>query len=281
MSANLDLTSPSSTLDETVAPPAACFVADTPRGPLRLYVTAHEVRHAVDAALALHRCEPLLHSLQAWSGLALDWRWDDAPTVPHGGAHVSVQTADAEIDLPWAWLRDLPPPDETTAALLPWPQVNAVLVISQLRIGLDELAQLEPAGAVVLADSLRPDWHGLLRPDWHGLLRAADEPAHPHAGVPVTLPLPDVPRLAPRAARPALHADADRRVACEVRMAMTTKIGADRLAGWHEGAPLPEAGPRATLWRHAGAQGPAQALAAGSLMPWGDGCALHIETVYR
>jgi hypothetical protein len=271
MGANLDLHAAPPTLDDIVAPAAACFAAPTPCGPLRLYVTTHELRHAVDAALALHRCETLLRALETWSGLALDWRWDESPTIPDAGTHLSVTLAEGEIDLPWAWLRELPPPDAALAALLPWPQVPAVLAISQLRIGIEELAQLEPGGAVLLADSLRPGWQGLLR--------AADEPAH--GGVPVTLPLPDAPRFAPRGVLHAAHADADRRMACGVRLPIAGTLRADRLAGWHAGEPLPDPGPRATLWRHAGTHGAAHALAAGSLMPWGDGCALHIETVYR
>jgi hypothetical protein len=251
----------------------ACFIAAAPSGPLRLELHATGVRHAVDAALALHRCEPLLCALQAWTGLALDWRWDATACSPAAGSHACARwrldpTLEGSLELPWALLRELPVPD-TALAALHWPALPAVLAVSQLRLGAEELARLEPGGAAVLPDSLLPGWHGLLR--------AADEPAG--RGVPVALPSPAAPRLAPRHAhRAALQCDGnDGRVACEVRLA-TPELPADRLAGWRDDEPLADIGPQASLWRCAGSHGSAQSLAVGRLMPWGDGWALAIET---
>jgi hypothetical protein len=252
-------------LDDVVAD-AASFTAETPHGAARLRLAAG-ARHAVDAALALHRCDELLCALQAWSGLPLEWRWEGTDAPPHSTAsqQACAQSPHGLLALPWTLLRALPAPDAALATQLQWPTLPAVLAVSRLRVAADELALLEPGGAVVLPDSLVPAWHGLLR--------AADEPAS--AGVPVALSSPDAPVLASRGAFPSAAASGDdSRIACEVRLSMPHALAADRLAGWCVDEPL-NAGPCASLWQCA----PARPLATGRLLPWGDAWALAIEAV--
>jgi hypothetical protein len=171
----------------------------------------------------------------------------------------------------------MPPPPAALASQLDWPLLDAVLVLAELQLDPAELALLEPGGAVLLPQTLRPPWHGSLR--------GADEA--PQASVAVDLSVPWRPRLGARgAALPETSMAADpARVACELRLDLPLGVNAQRLAGWRregdagEIVQLPEAGLRAALWR-CGAPGQgAHALAAGRLMPWGDGWALAVETV--
>lgn len=274
----------------------AWYEADSSAGLLRLYA-ARAVRHAADAAVLLARCEALLAALDGWTGQALSWRWLASPgavmpTASH--ARVSWEPAPAaegdartqdrrdpgcRLELPWTLLRRLPAPPAPLAAQLHWADVHAVLAAAQWQIPDEELALLEPGGAVVLPASMTPDWRGLLR--------TLDERASPGAGVPVALAAPHAPQRIPVAG------DAPAAVAmpagpwCEVRIAMPQAIPGDRLAGWYDGEVLPPAavdiagaaatGPRASLWRCAADREPARCLATGALMPWADGWALAIE----
>ncbi|WP_280156080.1 hypothetical protein [Piscinibacter sp. XHJ-5] len=269
--------------------PGAWFEAATSFGPVRLcaFIGA-PVRHAADAALALHRCEALLGPLQQWSAQALDWRW-----LPAAGQRVSGAShgcarwqrrgegsagptgAMGLLSMPWPLLRSLPPPPAELAASLRWPAQPVVLSVAQFHLAEDELAQVEPGGAIVLADSLAAPWLGRLR--------AATEPVQPGLGAPVALAPPSVPRLV--RARPGggpVHGErSDSRVACEVRLAMPHTLPGDRLTGWRDDEPLPEPGPQASLWCGFDPREPALCLAEGRLMPWGDGWALAIHTLRR
>ena len=259
----------------------ACFEAATPFGAVRLQLPGAGVGmvDACEAALALHACDELLCALDAWAGLALDWRWPAVPS-PGGGmlacVHWRPASAPAQhalLEMPWALLRSLPAPSGTIAAGLEWPPLPVLLAVSQFRLEPAELDRLEPGGAVVLPDSL-------LRP-WQGLLRAADEPACPGAGVPVVLDTPTVPRLAGAPQRRAGgSADHDERIACEVRLAVAHPLPSDRLAGWVEGEALADVGPSAALWRCAGERTSALCLAAGRLMPRRAGWALAVEVLF-
>jgi hypothetical protein len=267
----------------------AWFDAATPHGTLRLCAfTGQAVRHAVDAVLALDRCEALLVALEAWTGIALDWRWNPTPPRRPSGSHAAATweppapEADAPphelvglLSLPWALLRACEAPDAALAASLRWSSVPAVLAVASFKLDAADATLLEPGGAVVLPDSLQSPWHGRLR--------GADEPAGP--GALVRLDTPALPQLVRghAAEDPSSHvlsgAAVDERIACEVRLALPHTLPADRLTGWHDGQTLADAGPRATLWRCAADDLPAQALAAGRLMPWGDGWALSIESI--
>lgn len=252
----------------------ACYVATSPAGPLLLQIDT-SVRHAADAAIALQRCDDLLCALDDWTDLHHDWRWTDrSPRRPAAGSHAMARwhiddSLAGRIELPWALLRGLPRPPASLAASLQWPALPAVLAVSQIRLTVEELRQLEPGGAVVLPESLSPPWRGRLR--------AADEPAQPGFGVPVDLTSPSTPRLAQSFAHSAELQEADMRIACEVRLGVVHALAADRMGGWCDGETLNEIGATAALWRCAGVR-PAR-LATGRLMPWGTGWALALESL--
>jgi hypothetical protein len=265
------------------------FEAATPFGALRLCVfTGQGARHAADAALSLERCEVLLAGLHAWTGIALDWQWcAKAPRRP-SGSHAAAcwepgPAPDGDgppreliclLSLPWALLRASPPPPEPLAAHLRWPSVPALLAVAQLQLADEDLALIEPGGALILPASLHASWAGCLR--------TVDEPSG--AGVPVVMASADGARLgrgAEAEAAPARKDDvfAEERVPCEVRLAIAHTLPGDCFTGWRDGQALEDLGPRATLWSCASERGPAQQIAAGRLMPWGDGWALAFESL--
>jgi hypothetical protein len=257
------------------APAAAAWIAfeaATAAGGLRLWAWG-AVRHAADAAVLLEACAPLLDALEAWIDFAPAWRW--CPQGPSAGAAPQARaqwqppgepsgTSGCRIDLPWALLRSLSPPAEALAAQLHWSVTPAVLVLTHMALSDEDIAALEPGGAVLLPASMEPEWQGRLR--------ACDELASPVAGLPVALPRPWTP--VPTAGRDtAAHGDD---AACEVRLGMPRTLDARALAGWQACEPF-EPDTRVSLWRCAGDSGPAQVLASGVLMPWGDGWALQID----
>jgi len=263
----------------------AWFEAQTGGGSMRLYASG-SARHAADAAVALGRCDALLDALEAWTGTPLEWRWIAAPASvtatasharahwrPEEGAKSGKKELACRLELPWGLLRALPAPDATLARQLRWLEVPVVLAIAQLHIGEDELALLEPLGAVVLPESMQRSWHGSLR--------TLDEPAQPGAGVPVALASPWSPRRIKADSRVSVAAAAaGDRIRCEVRLGIAHAVPGDRLAGWYEGD-LGEVTARAGLWRCATEREPARCLATGELMPWGDGWALALQELYE
>ena len=256
------------------------FEAPCAYGCVRLCVdlSGESAHHAAEAALALARAEPLLAALDDWIGVDLAWRWVGAPPPPAPGVMAAVRWrgpgAECGLTAPWALLRALPAPEAALAERLDWPLVPALITLAQLWLGLDELAAVEPGGAVLLPASLQPPWVG-----W---LRATEEGA---GGVAIDLSTPWRPRLAGQAALAAdAPADPDR-IACELRLDLPLGVSGLRLAGWRregdagELVHLSAAGLRATLWRCASPRHAAHAIAAGTLMPWGDGWALAVETM--
>jgi hypothetical protein len=257
------------------AAPWAVFEAPTAEGTVRVGVPG-SVRHAADAAVALQACAPMLDALDAWFGFAPAWRWC-APGTPAGGAtaharatwrHEAASTGSAcRIDLPWPLLRQLDAPPAPLAAQLHWSAAPATLVLAQMPLDDVELDMMEPGGAVLLPCSMVTPWLG-----W---LRAADEDAAAGSGLPVALANPwqaQAPPSAERAAQP----ESNDAALVEVRLALPRPLNAAQLAGWiNIDRAEPEA--RASLWRCAG--GSARYLASGALMPWGDGWALHLETL--
>ena len=257
----------------------ATFEAPTAAGSLRLWVHGI-VRHAADAAVLLETCAPLLDALDAWIDFSLAWRWCPqgapvGPVKPHARAQWSAQARPLDdgqghpscrIDLSWALLRGLAAPPETLATQLRWTVTPGVLVLTQMRLDDDELAALEPGGAVLLPASMAPGWQGRLR--------ASDEPATALAGLPVALPTPWTPEaLAAGSANPNEGDDL-----CELRLGLPRPMDARSLAGWQRIDPIdPEA--RVSLWRCASETGPARYLASGVLMPWADGWALRIDSL--
>lgn len=270
--------------------PAACYEATTPAGPLRLEIDQVRVRHAADAALALLRAEALLWALQCWTRLPLPWRWVGQAGTNLSASHLRMPwqlPADPEatrpptvraaltsgseagaLFLPWALLRALPSPEGLLAECLSSQEVNAMLSVAALQFDAQELAQLEPGGAVLLRPSFTPPWSGRLR-------MQAEAPG---AGVPVDLSCPASPRLASPSHEPSppQPAGIDCGIHCEVRLALPGPLPVATLAGWHVGRPL-ATGDQASLWRTEGPRGPAACLAQGRLMPWGDGWALALD----
>jgi hypothetical protein len=263
----------------------AWFEARTASGPVRLYASG-PARHAADAAVALARNEALLDALDAWTGLALDWRWIAAPAAvtatasharalwrPQNPAAAGKKGGGCRLEIPWSMLRMLPAPEEALAACLQWAEVPVVLAIAQLAIPQEELALLEPGGAVVLPESMQSGWCGVLR--------ALDDPGQPGAGVPVSLASPWTPRRVAVGQRAEVRTETGGdRVRYEVRLTVSHALPSDRLGGWFTGD-LGEVGPGAGLWRCATEREPAYCLAAGALMPWGDGWALALQELYE
>lgn len=252
---------------------AAWFEARTPFGPLSLCVrNGGPVPHAVAAAVALQQAHPVLDALDDWSALDLDWRWTALPQAADAGSHVVLRwpaddaaALSAHLVLPWSLVRSLPAPAGTLADAVCWEPAQATIVVARLALGCDEFEALERGGAVVLPGSMRADWRGALR--------AAGEP--PPAGAPLMLAPPQAPHVVPPeplAETPGAEPGA---IACEVRLDATPRVAIERLAGWASGD-LGDLGPRASLWRCDGA---ARRCARGTLMPWGDGWALALETV--
>lgn len=253
------------------------FEAATPFGPLHLYAgdAAGAARHAAEAALVLARCEDFLAGLDDWLPEPPDWRWSPSPGPGEvGAAQCRLQWRDSCHQLmgPWAWLRSLPAPPAAFAARLNWPAVEVVLSAAQLRLGTDELHQLEPGGAVLLPQSLQPGWIGHLR--------GAAEPTQAPHGVPVALVSPTTPRLiaGPALATASIPGDPTGTL-CEIRLAPARALGADHLAGWRDEvlAGLLHHELAASLWSNAAGREPARCLAHGRLMPWGDGWALALQ----
>jgi hypothetical protein len=254
---------------------AACFEATADAGLLRLSIGT-PVRHAADAAIVLADCDPLLGALDAWCGAPLDWRWvgslplrraadvASASWSPTGGGQALPAVA---LEIDWTLVRSRPAPTGEFAHALRWACIPAVLAISQQSLGADELALLEPGGAVLLPESLSAPWRGLLR--------AAIEPAYPGVGVPVEVLSPDAVRgIVLEARRPAPVCPASTH---EVQIPMAGVVGCDRLAGWCDS----DIGPVSAapgLWSCAAPGVPARCLAQGELVPWGDGWALAIRT---
>lgn len=251
--------------------PAFALSFDASAGPhaLRL-LQSGTARHAADAALALHELEDLLVALDAWCGRSLDWRWDPRPAARATDAQLALRCGKGFVRLlcNWAWLRALQPPPAALAEGLRWPSVPVVLQADLMRLADDDLAALEPGGAVLLPASMR-------RP-WTGALRGADEA--PTLGVTLEFDTPAAAHLRSRLAAPVTAGGGD--VLCEVRLDAPTALAGEHLSSWHERTlDLGAFGGGAGLWRCADAAGAARRLAGGRLMPWGDGWALRVETV--
>ena len=291
MNAVLDIPRAEAAADDGPSPSAAAFTrtASPPRGgvfelalpagPLRLRIDTPLLRHALDAAIALQRCETLLLALEAWLRQPLDWDWTEIPRAPAPrGSQVRVpwrldagpdgSAPQGSIELPWTLLRTLPAPDAALAALLQPPLVPAQLVLSRPPLQAQELRQLEPGGALLLPESFQPSWQGLLR--------AAGEDGD---GVPVRLESPLAPRLGGRDAPSTAAAGVTASPVCEVHLDLPRGLSLAALAGWQAGAVLDGTGPGASLWLRAHERAPALCLARGRLLPWGCGWALFIETL--
>lgn len=268
--------------------PGTWFEAPTADGPMRLRIaTQAPAHHAAAAAVALQHAESLIRGLDDWAARPLRWRWLPGPPAEFpAGAHVRLHGPDEDWQwlVPWPWLRAQPAPPAPLTALLRWPAVPAMLWLARLRLSAEELQQLEVGGAVLLPASFEPDWRGLL----HGAAEPACGAPDP-AGVPVALSTPWSPRsLGDDSQQPIVPAfdapgDDPGGELCDICLSPRDPVPADRLTGWPEdGRPVLDfRGAPAGLWR-CGATGAApRRLAGGSLLPWGDGWALRLETLDR
>lgn len=281
------MTHAETTLTRLVAPPApgwsalgTWFEAATSHGPLQLYLGESDgpAPHASGAALALHRAAPVLDLLDAWlADAAPDWRWHEGPTTCLSAATVRLPWRHTchQLIAPWRWLRAQPAPPEALTARIQWPAMHAVLAIDRLRLSADELQQLEPGGAVLLPESMRPGWTGQLRATTE--LDERDEGAA-DAGLAVALDDPAQPRVLPGEPPPIKIAAPGGRP-CEVRLHLRHTLPADRLTGWRPDSLQAAIAPdlAASLWQATAAREPARCLAHGRLLPWGDGWALLID----
>lgn len=252
---------------------AAWFEAATPFGSLWLCVqTGGIVPHAAAAAVVLQQAGPLLDALDDWTVLELDWRWTPVPQAADAGSHVVVRwpaddaaPVSAHAVLPWVLVRHMPPPTDTLSDAVRWEPAQATAVVARLALGTDELDSLEPGGAVVLPDSMRPDWRGALRARGEAL----------DAGTPLKLAVPHAPQVVARDQATGTLLGAAGTIVCEVRLDRTAMVAIDRLAGWSTGD-IGELGSQASLWR---CDGTPRRCAGGTLMPWGDGWALALDAV--
>jgi hypothetical protein len=281
MSMDMRVTRPDSQADRPHGTDAlAWFEAPTAWGALRLAVAVGKggVRHAADAAIALHDCEPLLCGLDTWAGDALDWRWSAARDGERAvAAHLVWRGGQARLACPWPWLRERRAPQGRWTDEVALPAVAASLVAARMHLPADALGALEVGGAVVIAASLLPSWHGVLRAD--------GEADRAPGGAVVVLAgtadaTPTAPRFAPgfdAAAALMPHGEPTDPL-CELRLSVPHAVSIEALAGWRDG-PVGPLGALGTLWLCRSAAADARPLASGRLMPWGDGWALAIEAV--
>ena len=256
-----------------------CFVAAHPAGSLRLRLpnpTADGT--AAGAAIALDGCDGLLAALDGWMTTELDWQWEDEQRPATVGATNNTASAVAtasgwRLEAPWSLLRSNAAPPAPLASCLRWDDTPALVTLCRLFLDEAEQAAIEPGGAVVLPDSLRPGWRGWLH------LPGED----PEQGLPVPLegPIPAHPGSA-RSPEPA-PSNAGAMRPCQVRLALHRPLSASWLAGWQDpGALLAEPAARmAELWIGPfEAAGASRLLAHGRLLPWGHGWAMMIDQLH-
>jgi hypothetical protein len=268
---------------------ACVFEALTPSGQVRLaFEGAAAPRCAAEAALQLVRAEPLLAHLDGWlagAGDGLDWRWsprtDAGADAWASGVATARWLAEGSCDtpvclgLPWALLRQRGEPPAAPAAVLAWAPAAAVCVLAEVSLTLEELAALEPGGALLLRASFEPHWIGRLRAD------------HEPRGQGLAIEWVDPER--PQPCRGSADAASGRTPAAwaaaglEVRRAVTAPMAPAVLAGWASagwalagaGPQLPALQPEVGLWLCQ--RGVETCLAQGRLVPWGRGRAMLID----
>ncbi len=158
------------------------------------------------------------------------------------------------------------------AKRLRWQDATAQLTLSTLLLDDTELSAIETGGAVVLPESMGAGWSCRLH--------VPDEA--PERGVPVAV-------QAAGASGRGTHGTGSPSPAplpsggasvCRVLLPIPRPLGAFFLAGW-SAPPLSVddlAKRRSELWiMPAGTAAPARRIAAGSLIPWGQGCALLVD----
>lgn len=248
---------------------------------------------AAAAAVALDDWDDLLQAIDDWLATELDWRWQAADTPcsaylsPSDGAvaaasrgvaiaevvHVDPATpTHGQLALPWALMRQAGAPPPPLATRLRWQDAPAHLTLAGFMLEPEELAAIEPGGAIVLAE----DMHG-----GRGWLHAPGEP--PERGLAVAVgALPVSPPNDDRGTAAPMPAPGT--AACEVRLVLPPSLPASMLAGWcglepHLGD-LTRKPAQAWLVDPQTRQASCQ-LANGRLIPWGWGWAMLFDEVAR
>ena len=248
------------------------FEAPTQHGLLQLLARTDldSAGCAAQAAVLLEGCADLLGALDAWLGQDLAWRWPASnPVLTPGADGPHWPAAASQLQAPWALWRALPAPPPLLAQGLLWPEREAVLSLGWLALDADELAALEPGGAVLLplVPGGGPDNSTACR------LRALDEAPGPQVGLPLAWRPDRPPRLLPPGgpgpdAQPGPAAG----TLCEFRLSHPVPLPGRLLTGWADPV-LPATPPDAGLYRGGAA------LASGTLVPWGDGWALLVRSL--
>jgi hypothetical protein len=219
--------------------------------------------------------------------MELDWK--RAPGGERNSALCAVAACDASagrpegdadadafghcwLEVPWLLLRTVRPPPPALARRLRWQDMTAQLTLSTLFLDDMELSAIEPGGAVVLPESMGAGW--VCR------LHVPDEA--PERGVAVAVQTAGAPARGTDGAGPPSPAPLPSGGAsiCRVLLPIPRPLGAFFLAGW-SAPPLSVddlAKRRSELWlMPPGTRAPPRRIAAGSLIPWGQGCALLID----
>ena len=268
---------------------------------------------AMAAAQALLRAEDLLVALDTWcveAGLdTLPWTWSAADGHADGGEHGRAaharwhgrvrHAADAgdaadrgdaadhvdaapagdafapriSLVAPWPALRGLGVPPRGLQAALTWDDAWAVCVLDRFALDADDQARLEPAGAVLIAASLRSPWRGALR--------AAGEAED--AGLALDLAAAEGGTAivaTPAAAAEAPSSSSSRGTTSpapnwEIRSLAPLRVPVPVLCGWSPpDAPWPRALFTELELARCGGLQPPRPFMPGSLMPWGRGVAM-------
>ena len=160
-------------------------------GSLRLRVRAPSAKcTATIAAIALDDCDGLLQAIDGWLQAEVEWQWENEGEAGELRGRPDPTLALAEVDpvedgtsrsalppcrleVPWSVLRRAGAPPLPLAGRLGWHATPALLTLSTMDLEDAELSAIEAGGAVVLPESMQPQWAGWLHlpgePPQHGL----------------------------------------------------------------------------------------------------------------
>ena len=271
-----------------------CFEACVPQGALRLQVRGPATCNAAVAAIVLDDCDDLLQAIDSWLAIELDWKWAgerEAPDRRTGPSSPSAALANCapsgdcrdvdpapeafgrcRLEVPWLLIRTVRPPPPALARRLRWQDAPARLTLSTRLLDDAELSAIEPGGAVALPESMRSGWSCRLH--------APDEA--PERGIAVAVETPATPARAASSTASSIPAPlpSGGTSVCQVLLPIPRPLGASFLAGWSV-PPLSVndlTNRRTEFWLvPPGTGAPPRRIAAGSLIPWGQGCALLVE----
>ena len=277
-------------------------------GSLRLRVLAPSgMCTATIAAIALDDCDGLLQAIDGWLQAEVEWQWENEGEAGELRGRPDSTLALAEVDpvedgtprsalppcrlqVPWSVLRRAGAPPLALAGRLGWHATPALLTLSTMDLEDAELSAIEAGGAVVLPESMQPQWAGWLHlpgePPQHGLSVAVSAWADERSARPPEGALAPARRDSTKyegctseiSARP----PPSRQNRCQVRATLPMPLGAPLLAGWQalDDAIGNLADRPVELWLEPpAATGPVTPtrVAGGRLIPWGNGCAMLVD----